>query len=492
MENYDIFHDIAERTGGDIYVGVSGPVRTGKSTFIKKFMELLVLPNIGDSYDLERTQDALPQSAAGRTVMTTEPKFVPDEGVEITIRESITLRVRLVDSVGFPVEGAVGYEEEDGPRMVATPWFDYEIPFEEAAEIGTRRVISEHSTIGLVVTTDGSFGEIPRENFVEAETSVIAEMQGLNKPFVVLLNTTQPYGEDALELAGRLQEEYDAPVLPVDCKNLSVDDIYMIMEQVLYEFPVKEVNVSLPTWVEELETGYWLRSEFENAVTGAVQEIRRLRDVDRAVGELSECELVQEVILRNMDMGSGVATIALTARDDLYFQVLGEITGAEVTGRADLLRLTRDLAYAKVQYDKVAYALREAEETGYGTVLPAVTDMIFEEPELIRRGGQFGVRLCAQAPSLHVIRAEIQTEVTPMIGTEKQSEQLVNYLLEKFEDDPKKIWQSDIFGKPLSDLLREGIEDKLHRMPENVQQKFRETLTRILNEGTGGLICIII
>ncbi|MCL5046977.1 MAG: stage IV sporulation protein A [Actinobacteria bacterium] len=492
MEKFNIFEDIAQRTGGDIYIGVVGPVRTGKSTFIKKFMEMLVLPNIADPAVRDRTRDELPQSAGGRTIMTVEPKFVPDEGIEIAVREALRMRVRLVDCVGYTVDGALGYEDEAGPRMVLTPWFDHEIPFQEAAELGTRKVIADHSTIGLVITTDGTITEIPRAKYVPAEERVVGELRELGKPFIVLLNTVKPYATETMELAGELEEKYDVPVIPIDAAELSQEDVTLILEQVLYEFPVKEVDVALPKWVEELDRGHWLRAKFEAAVTEAVGVVRRLRDVDPAVSKLGSFEFVQEAVLKNMDLGTGVASVEMTARDDLFYQVLEEMTGVSIEGKHTMIRLMKEYVYAKTEYDKFAPALHEVRQTGYGIVPPSVAEMTFDEPELIKKGALFGVRLRANAPSLHIVRADIETEVTPIIGTERQGEELVQYLLDRFESDPKKLWEFDIFGKSLHDLVREGIQNKLFRMPENAQQKLQETLTRIINEGSGGLICIII
>ncbi|MEW6031388.1 MAG: stage IV sporulation protein A [Bacillota bacterium] len=492
MEKFDIFKDIAERTGGDIYIGVVGPVRTGKSTFIRKFMELLVLPNITDPNERQRTIDELPQGGMGRTIMTTEPKFIPDEGVRITIKESLSLRVRIVDCVGYTVPGAAGYEDEHGARMVNTPWFEESIPFQEAAEIGTRKVISEHSTIGIVVTSDGSFLEIPREDFVNAEERVVRELKEIGKPFVVILNSCHPETKDTLGLAERLEARYDVPVIPVDVTALDEDDVYGVMEQVLYEFPVREVVVNLPRWVEELEAGHWLRAEFEKGVAETVQNIRRLRDVEKAVEALGRYDFVAKATLEAMEMGTGVATVDLEAAEELYWKTIEEITGFPVEGKHDLIRQMKDLVQAKAEYDVIGEALEDVRTVGYGLVPPRFSEMTFEDPELIRQGGRYGVRLRASAPSLHFIRADVETEVTPIIGTERQCEELVKYLLEKFEDDPRKIWESDIFGKSLHDLVREGIENKLYRMPENAQVKIQETLTRIINEGSGGLICILI
>lgn len=492
MEKLDIFRDIAERTGGDIYVGVCGGVRTGKSTFIKRFMELMVIPKIENQYERQRTVDELPQSSSGRTVMTTEPKFVPDDAMEIVISPEVTVNIRLVDCVGYRVEGALGYDDEEGPRMVSTPWFDDPIPFQEAAEIGTRKVISEHSTIGLVVTTDGSVTDIPRENYVESEERVVKELKDINRPFLVLLNTANPEDLEVLELADELTEKYDVPVLPINCLSLTQQDILVLLERVLYEFPVNEVNITLPSWVEELDHNHWLRKQFEESVKETVQHVRRLRDIDNAVENLGDYEFVQQVKLNKMDMGTGSAAIEITAPNKLFLQVLEEETGYPLDGDHKLLRLVRELTVAKREYDKMASAMEEVKNNGYGVVTPSLDDMDLKEPELIRQGNRFGVKLKASAPSLHIIRADITTEITPLIGTEKQCEDLVRYMLNEFEENPQKIWKSEIFGKSVNDLVRENIQNKLHRMPENAQQKLQETVQRIVNEGSGGLICIII
>ncbi|BDG60100.1 stage IV sporulation protein A [Caldinitratiruptor microaerophilus] len=493
MEKFNIFQDIAQRTGGDIYIGVVGPVRTGKSTFIRKFMERLVLPRIEDEFLRTRMLDELPQSGAGRTIMTVEPKFIPEEAVELTPHEGITVRVRLIDVVGYPVEGALGFLDETGqPRMVLTPWFDAEVPLHEAAEIGTRKVIAEHATLGVVVTTDGTITDIARGKYIEAEERVVAELKELGKPFVVVLNTTRPYAQETLDLAGELEEKYGAPIIPTDVSELTEDDVHMVLEQLLLEFPVRELEVRLPRWVEELDSRQWLREKFETAVAEVVQAVTKVRDVDQAVERLASYEFVETAQLRSMDMGTGTAVVELEAREDLYYQILEEIAGVKLEGKHTMVRLLREWAVAKQEYDKIAVALHEVRETGYGMVPPQLSDMTFDEPELVRQGSRFGVRLRASAPSLHFIRADIHTEVTPIIGTEKQGEELVQYLMEKFEDDPKKLWDFDIFGKSLYELVRDGVQNKLYRMPEDAQQKLQETLTRIINEGSGGLICIII
>jgi stage IV sporulation protein A len=493
VDKFDIFEDVAKRTGGDIYIGVVGPVRTGKSTFIRRFADLVILPNIADEYEQARIRDELPQSGGGKTIMTVEPKFIPDDAIEVTVKEGLTVRIRLIDSVGYAVEGALGYLDETGePRLVRTPWFENEIPFHEAAELGTRKVVADHSTIGLVVTTDGSVTDLARGKYLEAEERVVAEMQALGKPFVVILNTTRPYAQETMELAGELEVKYGAPVIPIDASELSTDDVHLIMEQALFEFPVKEAHINLPRWVEELDKAHTLRTQFEDAISDALQGIMKIRDVDAAVEKLSGYEFMASVTLRNVDMGAGIAHVDTEARDDLYYQTLEEITGMPLEGKHTMVRLLRDYAHAKTEYDKVKDALHEVRTSGYGMVSPQLSDLTFEEPELVRQGIMYGVKLRANAPSLHFIRADIAAEVTPIIGTAKQGEELVQYLLDRFEDDPKKLWDFDIFGKSLHELVQEGIQGKLYRMPEDAQAKLQETLTRIINEGSGGLICIII
>ena len=492
MEGNNILDDIAERTGGDIYLGVVGPVRTGKSTFVKRFMDLMVLPNIQDLYERERAKDELPQSGAGKTITTTEPKFVPNEAVEIFTKNGISLKVRLIDCVGYAVEGALGYEEDEEPRMVKTPWFDYEVPFEEAAEIGTRKVITDHSTIGIVMITDGSISDIPRANYIDAEERVIRELKEINKPFVVLLNSVNPFDKETLALVDELSLKYEATIIPVDAANASSEQILSILEEVLYEFPVQEVNIKLPLWVDELDEEYWLRANLEEAIRDILREIQKVRDIDKAIEKLSDIENVSFVSLEEMNLGSGTAAIDVTVPDELFYTSLSDVSGFTVEGNQDIIRIMKDLSFAKNEYDKIAPALAEVQEAGYGVVTPRLEEMILEEPELIRHGSRFGVKLKAKAPSLHIIKADITTEITPIIGTEEQTEELVRYMLDEFEENPTKIWESNIFGKSLHDLVREGIQNKLHRMPENAQVKLQDTLQRIVNEGSGGLICIII
>jgi stage IV sporulation protein A len=488
----DLLHNIVERTGGDIYLGVVGPVRTGKSTFIKKFMELVVIPNMSDPDDQERAKDELPQSSAGRTIMTTEPKFIPDDAIEIKVRDNITMRVRMVDCVGYTVPGAIGYDDEGAPRMVTTPWFDYDIPFEEAAEVGTNKVIKDHSTIGIVVTTDGSITDIPRENYLDAEQRVIQELKEIGKPFVILLNAVQPYSQEALALKEELASTYNVPVIPFNAQQLVEEDVNLIFQEVLYEFPVREVNINLPSWVEVLDEEHWLRSEYNNIIRESVSNVMRLRDVDSMVEALSTKDIVGSIVLKDMDLGTGKAIINIQAPENLFERILSEICEIEIEDQADLLRILKEYVVAKREYDKLAGALEQVYETGYGIVPPLLEEMTLEEPEIIRQGGRFGVRLRASAPSLHIIRVDVQSEFAPIVGTEQQSEDLINYIMEEFEDSPERIWQSDIFGKSLHTVVRDGIGMKLGNMPPNAQEKLRETLEKIINEGSGGLIAIIL
>lgn len=492
MEKVDIFKDIAERTGGDIYLGVVGAVRTGKSTFIKKFMELVVLPNIPSEAERSRAQDELPQSAAGKTIMTTEPKFVPNQAATVHVDEGLNVNIRLVDCVGYTVPGAKGYEDENGPRMINTPWYEEPIPFHEAAEIGTRKVIQEHSTIGVVVTTDGSIGEIPRSNYIEAEERVIEELKEVGKPFIMVVNSAQPYHPGTETLRSSLAEKYDIPVIAMSVESMRESDVLNVLREALYEFPVLEVNVNLPSWVMVLRENHWLRESYQNAVKETVKDIKRLRDVDNVVQQFSEYEFIERAGLAGVEMGSGVAEIDLFAPDELYDDILKEIVGVEIRGKDHLLELMQDFAYAKAEYDHIADALKMVKQTGYGIASPTLSDMSLEEPEIIRQGARFGVRLKAVAPSIHMIKVDVESEFAPIIGTEKQSEELVRYLMQDFEDDPLSIWNSDIFGRSLSSIVREGIQAKLSLMPENARYKLKETLERIINEGSGGLIAIIL
>lgn len=492
MEKVDILKDIAERTGGDIYLGVVGAVRTGKSTFIKRFMELVVIPNIQDEYERSRATDELPHSGAGRTITTIEPKFVPNQAVNIQVDEGLDINMRLVDCVGYAIEGAKGYEDEKGPRMINTPWFDEPVPFQEAAETGTRKVIQEHSTLGIVITTDGSIADISREAYVEVEERIVNELKEVGKPFILVLNSAQPHSESVQQLRNELAEKYDIPVIALSVVSMDEEDILGVLREALYEFPVHEVNVNLPSWVMVLDEKHWLRQEFEQAVRESVKDIRRLRDVDRVVGSFVEYDFIEKAALSDMDLGKGMADIDLYASDQLYDQVLTEVVGVEIKGKDHLLQLMQEFSEAKREYDKVADAIQMVRTTGYGVAAPSIEEMSLDEPELIKQGTRFGVRLKATAPSIHMVRVNVHSEFAPIIGSEKQSEELVNYLMRDFEKDPLKIWESDIFGRSLNSIVREGIQAKLATMPENARHKLQETLERIVNEGSGGLIAIIL
>ena len=492
MQSYNLYKDISERTGGDIYIGVVGPVRTGKSTFIKRFMDMLVLPNLEDTYEKERVVDELPQSSAGKTIMTTQPKFVPNEAVRIKINNEAEMKVRMVDSVGYMVDGAMGYLENDVPRMVTTPWFDHDVPFEEAAETGTRKVITEHSTIGIVMTTDGSITEIPRSSYIQAEERVIRELAALGKPFIVILNSANPYREDTISLRNAMEDKYGVPVLLMDIMRLSENDINSMLENLLYEFPLKEINMDMPGWARALSPDHWLMSEVLGGISGTINSLEKVRDYQGLVEAMRSLDDVDNAAVVSIELGEGSVNIKLDFPEALFYRILGDECGYPIEDDYHLVSIVKDLVGAKKQYDRIEAAMKSVKETGYGLVPPSMDEMSLEEPEMVRHGGRFGVRLKASAPSLHLIRVDIETEVSPIVGTEKQSEELVRYMLSEFESDPCKIWKTDIFGKPLHDLVKEGLSGKLSNMPEDARIKIQETLQRIINEGSGGLICILL
>lgn len=492
MEQYKIYNDIAERTQGDIYIGVVGPVRTGKSTFIKRFMDLLVLPNIENEHIRSRAVDELPQSGAGRTIMTTEPKFIPNEAVNINLTENASFNVRMIDCVGYCVNGAQGHTEEGQPRMVTTPWFQEDIPFDKAAEIGTEKVIREHSTIGLVVTTDGTICDIPRYEYVSAEERVIGELKAINKPFIILLNSSMPESENAKNLKAQLEEKHKVPVFLFSCADMDMDDINKIMKNVLFEFPLKELGINLPGWIDALPQDHYLKASIYESVRSAVAGIQKLSHIDSVAPTLSENEYISSARIDDISLGKGTVLIQAEAVDGLFYNVLGETTGLDIKNDEELVSMLCALSEAKREYDKIANALNQVRQTGYGIVSPGIEELSLKEPEIIRQGGRYGVRLRASAPSIHLIRADIETEVNPIVGSEKQSEELVHYLLSEFESDPAKIWESNIFGKSLHELVNEGLQSKLSKMPDDARLKIQETLTRIINEGSGGLICIIL
>ena len=492
MENTRLYQDIAKRTDGDIYVGVVGPVRTGKSTFIKKFMDLLVIPNIDNEYKKERANDELPQSAGGKTIMTTEPKFVPNEAVEITLDNNLKFKTRLVDCVGYLVDNAIGYLEDDMPRMVKTPWSEEEIPFETAAEIGTKKVIEEHSTIGILVTTDGSITDIPREDYIKAEERVVNELKALNKPFIILLNSQEPNSSYTQQLSEKLSEKYGTTVIPTNCEYLTIDDINNMFSKVLYEFPVDQIRIKFPRWIDGLDFNHPLKAELYKEIQEAFSNINVLKEVSSCVNTIKQTEIISKTSIEDIQLGVGNVNIEITLKEELFYNVLTEITGVQVSNEGDLFSIISNLSKTKKKYDKIACALDDVNRKGYGIVTPTMDELILEEPEMIKQGSRFGVKLKATAPSIHLIKTNVETEVSPIVGSEKQSEELVNYLLSEFESDPKQIWESNIFGKSLHELINEGLQTKLAKMPEDAQLKLQETLERIVNEGSGGLICIIL
>ncbi len=491
-QNTQIYQDISTRTSGDIYIGVVGPVRAGKSTFIKRFMETQVIPNIDNVYRRERAKDELPQSGSGRLVMTAEPKFVPEEAVDIALGDGASCSVRLIDCVGYMVPGAAGDTDGAAPRMVSTPWLEHEVPMSEAAELGTTRVIREHSTIGIVVTTDGSITEIPREAYVEAEGRVIRELQAIGKPFLVLLNSADPSSERASAMAEDIAQTYGVSCLPVNCLTLDDAAVEEILKAILYEFPLTELDVRIPSWVEALDVGHPIKCGLYRTIRDSARNLRHIREVAAAVDAMGGFEGISEAKINAIQLGSGVAEAELQLPRELFYQTLSEQSGFPIANDGDLLSLLTQLSSVKSEYDKVAQAVKDARETGYGIVVPGVDELDLAEPEIMKQGGRYGVRLKASAPSIHMIRADIETTVSPIVGNEKQSEDMVNYLLQEFEGDTAKIWQSNIFGRSFHEIVNEDLQAKLKRMPEDARKKLQETLERIINEGSGGLICIIL
>ncbi len=492
MEGYDVYRDIAERTEGSIYIGVVGPVRTGKSTFIKRFMDLLVLPNMDNDFKRERARDELPQSANGKTIMTTEPKFIPNEPIELSLRENAKFKVRLVDCVGYLVEGALGHLEDSSPRMVNTPWFENRIPFEEAAEIGTRKVIADHSTIGLVVTTDGSITDLPRRSYIEAEERVIKELKELEKPFIIVLNSAKPKAQETVELREALETKYNTPVIVVDALTMEMGDLDAILEKVLFEFPAREINFHIPRWMDTLDLEHWLKKGVVGNIRNNLSEVNKIRDVDEALKRFDGAENIAAIEITDMRLGEGIVNITINMEDGLFFRILGEVSGYNLEGDYQLIALVKELAQSKREYDKVKSALGDVKEFGYGMVAPSVDEIKLEEPVIVKQGSKFGVRLRASAPSLHIIKTDIETEISPIVGTEKQSEEFIKYFMEEFENNPQKIWESNMFGKSLYDMVKEELQSKLYKMPDDIQSKLQLTLQKVVNDTKGSLICIII
>ena len=489
MDKLEIIKSITERTNGDIYFGVVGAVRTGKSTFIKKVIETLVVPNIEDEYEKKRCLDEIPQSAQGKTIMTTEPKFVPSNAANIKI-DNFEESVRLVDCVGYVIKGAKGYEDENGPRMVHTPWYDEALPFVEAAEIGTEKVIKDHSTIGIVVTTDGSIGEFEREEYVECEKRVVTELKEIGKPFIVLLNSTHPMLPETEKLSEKLREEYNVPTLPINIENMNEKDIYGILREALYEFPVLEVKVNMPEWIACLDANNWLKKIYIEKIRESVVEVDKLRDIETINKHFTDCEYIEKSYISEVDTGSGIVTISLKAPKELYNTVLNEIIGVEIRNKTDLLKLMQEYNEAKVEYDQVKTALKMVKATGYGIATPSLKDMKLDTPEVIKQGSRYGIRLKAVAPSIHMIRVDVDSTFEPIIGTEVQSKELIDHLVK--DTDSNNVWKSEIFGRSLDVIVQEGIQTKLSIMPETIRYKLQQTLTKVVNKGSSTMITIVL
>ncbi|WP_295419706.1 stage IV sporulation protein A [uncultured Subdoligranulum sp.] len=491
MTQEQIYHTIAQRTGGDIYLGVVGPVRSGKSTFIKRFSELMLLPHIQNEARRARANDELPQSAAGRTIMTTEPKFIPEKAVNIELSGGGSFRARLIDCVGYMVEGALGHEENDAPRLVKSPWFDHEVPFDLAAETGTRRVIREHATVGVVVTTDGSVADLPRGNYCEAERRILEELNAIGKPYIILLNCAEPDSDGARQLAAQMEDLYHHAVFPINCLTMTAETVDRLLQTLLYEFPIREIAVQMPSWVTMLEPGHWLQNAIYTAMLTYAGNLHKMADVAGQRPQL-DCEYIVSTALTGMDLATGTVRITATIAPDIFYRILGEQTGLDIVDEASLLPCVVSLARAKRAYDKIKSALDQVEATGYGIVMPGIDELTLEEPEIVRQGGQYGVRLSASAPSLHIMRANIHTELSPTVGSEQQGEELIKSLLADFETDPGKLWSTNIFGKSLNELVSEGVQAKLLHMPQEARNRLQLTLERIINEGCDGLICILL
>ncbi len=492
MEERSVYKDISRRTNGDVYVGVVGPVRTGKSTFIKRFMDTIVLPNINDEGVYNRTVDELPQSSGGRTIMTTEPKFIPEESVEITLSDKSNLNIRMVDCVGYIVNSALGYIEEDSPRMVKTPWFEEEIPFEQAAELGTKKVITDHSTIGLVITTDGSITDLPREEYAAAEKRVIDEIKSINKPFIVLLNCIDPNSSGSVELSNSLSAEYQVPVIPVNCMELDETEIKRILAQLLFEFPIREISVDIPKWLVSLPKDNETKSAVFECIKNSASKIEKIRQIQDVLNEIAGCDYIEYTRLTDLNLGKGEAKVTAAIPKKYFYSVLSEKTGLEIADECSLLDCVSELSKKQREFDKIAAAYQQVQDTGYGIVMPTMEELSLEEPQIIKQSGKYGIRLKASAPSIHMMKVNTKTEVTPIVGNEQQSQELVSYMIKEFEEDPAKIWESNIFGKSVHELVNEGLHNKLYRMPSDARAKIGETIEKITNNGCNGLICIIL
>ena len=489
MENFDVIKSIAKRTGGDIYLGVVGAVRTGKSTFIKRFMETLVIPNIEDVAEKKRTLDELPQSAGGKTIMTTEPKFVPATAAKVKI-DDFSCNIRMIDCVGYVIPAAKGYEDENGPRYVMTPWYSEAIPFVEAAEIGTEKVIKDHSTIGIVMTTDGSIGEIPRSEYISAEENVVNELKSIGKPFIVLLNSAHPMLPETENLANSLKDSYKVPVLPINVENMQERDMYNILKNALYEFPVEEVKVNMPEWIAILNPDHELKKTYIDKIKESVVEVNKLKDIDTITNHFNDCEFISKAYISEVDTSIGEVTINLEAPNGLYNQVLNDIIGMDITSRANLISIFQEFKETKHEYSQIKSALKMVKQTGYGIAAPTIDDMKLETPEVIKQGSRYGVKLKAKAPSIHMIKVDVESTFEPIIGSELQSKELINYLTKDSESN--SIWKSEIFGRSLDEIVQEGIQAKLSMMPDSIRYKLGQTLTKVINKGSSNMIAIVL
>ncbi len=491
MEMYSVYRDIKARTGGEIYLGVVGPVRTGKSTFIKRFMELMVLPGMEDEHARTQTRDELPQSAAGKTIMTTEPKFIPKEAAQIKLDDAVSAKVRLIDCVGFMVDGAAGHVENDSERMVRTPWFDYQIPFAKAAEIGTRKVITDHSTIGLVVTTDGSIGDIRREAYVPAEEQTVGELKEIGKPFLVLLNSVKPYSDETVKLADEMEEKYGVSVLPVNCEQLRKEDIFRILQMVLNEFPVTQLNFRIPKWMEILPADHWLKAGVIAAVKELMGRVTQMKDVAAALASAA-AEAVRGMKADRMDLSDGTVEVTVDVDDGYYYQILSDYVGMPIDGEWQLMQTLSSLAKMKKEYDKVQNALSQVRLRGYGVVTPEKSEILLDEPQVIRHGNKYGVKMRAEAPSINMIKAHIETEIAPIVGSQQQAEDLIAYIKQNAAESEDGIWKTNIFGKSIEQIVEDGIQAKVAQLTEDCQVKLQDALQKIINDSNGGMICIII
>ncbi len=492
MEKEKILESIAHHGNGEIYLGVVGAVRSGKSTFIKRFIENLVVPNIEDEYEKKRCLDEIPQSAQGKAIMTTEPKFVPSTGANIKI-DDFQANVKLIDCVGYIVDGATGFEDEEGnPRMVKTPWFDDNMPFVEAAEIGTEKVIKDHSTIGIVVTSDGSFGEIKRNAYIEAEEKVISQLKSMGKPFIVILNSKEPTSDKAMKISSELRETYDVPVIPISVENMSETEIYDILKKALYEFPIMQINVNIPEWIDVLDNDHEIKKHYLEKIKESVIEVDKIKDVDNIISHFEEDEYIKTAKITELDTKEGIITLSIDSDPSLYNDVLKDMMGATVATKASLLKVFKDFSSGKEEYNQIKNALKQAKSTGYGIVYPTLKEMKLETPEIIKQGSRYGVKLNALASSIHLIKVDVESTFEPIIGSELQSKELIDYLMKDFETNPANIWKSEIFGRSLDEIVKEGIQAKLSIMPENTRYKLGKTITKIVNKGANNLIAVVI